>query len=38
MRPKRSFAGALISQSVKPFHQLVEQLAFLSHIFRLSLS
>jgi hypothetical protein len=21
MRPKRSFAGALISQSVKPFHQ-----------------
>jgi hypothetical protein len=37
MRPKRSFASTLISQSIKPFHQLVEQLALLSHVFRLAL-
>jgi hypothetical protein len=31
MRPKRSFASTLVSQSVEPFHQLIEQVAFLSH-------
>jgi hypothetical protein len=37
MRPKRSFASTLISQGVKPFHQLIEQIALLSHILRLAL-
>jgi len=37
MRPKRSFASTLISQGVKPFHQLVEQLALLSHVFGVTL-
>lgn len=32
MRPKRSFASTLISQGVKPFHQLIEQIALLSHV------
>ena len=31
MRPECSFAGTLISQSVKPFHQFIEQVALLSH-------
>lgn len=31
MRPKCLFAGTMISQSVKPFHQLIEQIALLSH-------
>ena len=31
MRPKRSSASTLVSQSVKPFHPLIEQVALLSH-------
>ncbi len=31
MRPKRSFPGTLISQSVKPLYQFIEQVALLSH-------
>jgi hypothetical protein len=38
MRPKSSFARMLVSQSVKPFHQLIEQIALLSHVLRLALS
>jgi len=37
MRPKRSFAGTLIRQSVKPFHQFIEQVALLSHALAASL-
>jgi hypothetical protein len=37
MLPKRSFAGTLISQSVKPFHQFIEQVAVLSHALAASL-
>jgi hypothetical protein len=32
MRPQNSSAGTLIRQSVKPFHQLTEQVALLSHV------
>ena len=38
MRPKSSFARTLISQSVKPFHQLIEQIALLSDVLRLAFS
>jgi len=31
MRPGCSFAGTLISKSVKPFHQFIQQVALLSH-------
>jgi hypothetical protein len=37
MRPKRSFASTPVSQSVEPFHQLIEQVALHSHALAASL-